>query len=226
MNRHWKLRQAWIVALLLAAGLGSAYAQTVSGSLSGSIVDESGAVIPAADVTLVNESSKDVRHTRSNDDGFFTFAAVPAGTYTVRVEMAGFKRTERTGVQIRIADSRSIGQMKMAVGGMAEEVVVTTQAEIVPLNSGEKSATLTSDQIENISIVGRSAAELLKVLPGLTPVTVGTQNRPGFTGEVIGINGNGEYQGGGNNNQSAIGNFTGNGTRTTAESCIRKSCGC
>jgi carboxypeptidase family protein len=216
VNRGWKLPQAWLAALLFTAGLGSAHAQTVSGSLSGSIVDESGAVIPAADVTLVNEASKDVRHTRSNDDGFFTFAAVPAGTYTVRVEMAGFRKSERTGVQIRIADSRSVGQIKMAVGGLAEEVLVTTQAEIVPLNSGEKSATLSSQQIENISIVGRSAAELLKVLPGLTPVTVGAQNRPGFTGEVIGINGNGEYQGGGNNNQSAIGNFTGNGTRTTA----------
>src|SRR5260370_4138826 len=50
----------------------------------------------------------------------------------------------------------------------------------------------------------------------MTPVSVGTQNRPGFTGEVIGINGNGEYQGGGNNNQSAIGNYSGNGTRTEA----------
>src|SRR5260370_25756680 len=48
----------------------------------------------------------------------------------------------------------------------------------------------------------------------MTPVSVGTQNRPGFTGEVIGSDGNGEYQGGGNNNQSAIGNFSGNGTRT------------
>ena len=57
---------------------------------------------------------------------------------------------------------------------------------------------------------------MLRTLPGMTPVTNGTTNRPNFTGEVYGINGNGEFQGGGNNNQSAIGNFSGNGTRTQA----------
>jgi hypothetical protein len=50
----------------------------------------------------------------------------------------------------------------------------------------------------------------------MTAITQGVTNRPGFTGEVIGINGNGEYQGGGGNNQSAIGNFSANGTRTTS----------
>jgi hypothetical protein len=216
------MRGASKIALMGFLGLGLwsagrlASAQTFTGSLSGNLVDESGGVVPAAEVTLTNEASKDVRRTVSNADGFFTFAAVPPGAYSLRVVMGGFKTTERTGVQIRIGDSRTLGQIRLEVGGVAEELVVTSEAPIVPLNSGEKSATLTADQIENISIVGRSAAELLKILPGLTPVTVGAQNRPGFTGEVIGINGNGEYQGGGNNNQSAIGNFTGNGTRTTA----------
>src|SRR5436309_3579991 len=50
----------------------------------------------------------------------------------------------------------------------------------------------------------------------MTPVTQGVTNRPGFTGEVIGINGNGEYQGGENHNQSALGNFSANATRTAS----------
>src|SRR5260370_3542936 len=50
----------------------------------------------------------------------------------------------------------------------------------------------------------------------MTPGTQGVTSRLGLTGEVIGINGNGEYQGGGGNNQSAIGNYSGNGTRTEA----------
>ena len=61
---------------------------------------------------------------------------------------------------IRVGDSRSLGQITLAVGGQTEQVVVALQPDMVPLNSGEKSATLTSDQIENIPIVGRSATEL------------------------------------------------------------------
>ena len=64
-------------------------------------------------------------------------------------------------------------------------------------------------------VVGTSAAEVLRVLPGMTPITRGNDtNRPSFTGEVYGINGNGEYQGGGYNNQSAVGNYVPNGARS------------
>ncbi len=88
--------------------------------------------------------------------------------------------------------------------------VTAASPEIAPTNSGEKSATLTADQIENITIVGRSAAELLKVLPGMTPLS-GSNNRPGFNGEVIGINGNGD-----GGKQSALSNYSANGSATYA----------
>ena len=60
-------------------------------------------------------------------------------------------------------------------------------------------------------MVGRSTAELLKLLPGMTPISGGTSNSPGFNGEIIGINGNGD-----GGKQSAVGNFSGNGTRADA----------
>ena len=217
MRGTWKYRVAGLIVLtLLAGGPALSFAQTVSGSLSGSIVDQTGALLPGADVTLTNDASKDVRRTITNSEGLFTFAAVPPGVYNLRVELPGFKPTEMPGVQIRVGDSRSVGQIQLTVGGQTEQVVVTAGGDLVPLSSGEKSATLTSDQIENIPIVGRSVTELLKILPGLTPATVGAQNRPGYTGEVVGINGNGEAQGGGSNNQSAIGNYAGNGSRVTS----------
>jgi hypothetical protein len=206
-----------LVALIcLTLAVSNALAQNITGSLSGTVVDPTGAVVVGADVTLTNEASRDVRRTKSNADGYFAFAAVPPGSYSVAIETAGFAKYEQKGVMLRIGDSRSLRTIPLKVAGMTEEATVTASVDLAPLNSGEKSATLTSDQILNFSTVGRSAAELLKILPGMTPVTVGTQNRPGFTGEVIGINGNGEYQGGGNNNQSAIGNYSGNGTRTEA----------
>src|SRR3989441_72526 len=210
------------IALLLVAlacltlAVSPAFAQNITGSLSGTVVDPTGAVVVGADVTLTNEASRDVRRTKSNADGYFAFAAVPPGSYSVAIETPGFSKYEQRAVTLKIGDSRSLRTVPLKVAGMTEEATVTASIDFAPLNSGEKSATLTSEQILNFSTVGRSAAELLKVLPGMTPVTQGVSNRPGFTGEVIGINGNGEYQGGGGNNQSAIGNYSGNGTRTEA----------
>jgi hypothetical protein len=214
---------AWAIALAaipflvaLLALPGPTYAQRITGDLSGSVVDESGGVIPGADVTVINESTKGVRRTVTNSDGFFAITTLPAATYTVQISMAGFNTYEVTGIQLNSGDSRSLRQIALKVATVAETVSVSAEVALTPLNSGEKSATLTAKQIEDIPIVGTSAAEVLRLLPGMIPTTNGTSNKANFTGEVYGINGNGEYQGGGNNNQSAIGNYAANGNRTWA----------
>ena len=95
---------------------------------------------------------------------------------------------------------------------MAETVSVSAEVALTPLNSGEKSATLTSEQIENIPIVGTSAAEVLRLLPGMTPSTNGTSNKPNFTRR--GLRHQRQRRGGGQ--QSAVGNYSANGNRTWA----------
>ncbi len=191
--------------MLLAAAM-PARAQSLTGQLSGTIVDSSDAVLPGVTVTLVNELSGDQRSTVTNDSGNFVFAAVQAGTYTVRAELSGFQTVENKGVVLRLGESRNITSLRLGVAGLTEQVAVTANTELAPVSSGEKSATLTGEQIQNIAIVGRSAAELLKVLPGMVPLG-GSNGAPGFNGEIIGINGNGD-----GGKQSAIGNYSSNGT--------------
>jgi hypothetical protein len=206
-----------VPALAMILGLpGTSHAQRMTGDISGTVVDDSGAVIPGANVTLTNESSLSKRTTVTNAEGFFSFASVPPATYTVTTQLQGFKTYEVKGVLLRGGDSRSMRTIRLGVAQLEEVVSVSAEVALTPLSSGEKSTTLTAEQIENISIVGRSAAELLRVMPGLTPMAAGNKNAPNFSGEVIGINGNGDSYGGGNANQSAIGNFSGNGTRTFA----------
>jgi hypothetical protein len=204
-----------LVALSLLVALlalpGSTYAQSMTGSLSGSVVDESGGVIPGADVTVINEASKAVRRTVTNSDGFFAFASLPATTYTIQISIAGFNTYEVTKIELRSGDSRSLRQIALKVATVAETVSVSAEVALTPLNSGEKSATLTSEQIENVPIMGTSAAEVLRLLPGMTGSTNGTSNKPNFSGEVYGINGNGE-----GGQQSAVGNYSANGNRTWA----------
>jgi hypothetical protein len=197
--------------LALAVGMaGSVFAQSRTGTLAGTVIDVSGAILADADVTVTNEASKDVRRTKSNSEGFFSFAALPNGKYTVNVVSAGFAPFERRGIALGAGDNRSLGSLQLELAGVQTEVTVGADIDLAPTTSGEKSATITAEQIENITIVGRSAAELLKLLPGLTP-QLGADNRGGYSGEVTGINGNGE-----GGKQSAIGNFSGNGARTDA----------
>jgi hypothetical protein len=198
------------LAVLLALP-GTSYAQRMTGDLSGTVVDESGGVIPGADVVAINEASGGNRRTVTNADGFFAFAALPAATYTVQVSLQGFNTYEVTGIELRSGDSRALRTITMAVATVAETVSVTAEVALTPLNSGEKSATLTAEQIEDIPIVGTSAAEVLRLLPGMTPSTNGTSNKPNFSGEIYGINGNGD-----GGQQSAIGNYSANGNRTWA----------
>src|SRR5881296_3167791 len=73
-----------LVALAcLTLAVSPAFAQNITGSLSGTVVDPTGAVVVGADVTITNEASRDVRRTKSNADGYFAFAAVPPASYTV-----------------------------------------------------------------------------------------------------------------------------------------------
>ena len=112
--------------------------------------------------------------------------------------MPGFRTHEVTGIELSAGDSRTVRTIPLEVAVRAERASVTAAVAIVPLNSGEKAATLTGDAIRAMPVVGTSAAEVVRLLPGMTPVTRGNDtNRPSFTGEVYGINGTGEYQGGG-----------------------------
>ncbi|MBO0799021.1 MAG: carboxypeptidase regulatory-like domain-containing protein, partial [Blastocatellia bacterium] len=96
----------WMKLFLLAVCLQIGqigFGQTTS-QLTGTVTDQTGAVIPRADITLKSDATGDVRHTVSNSEGYFAFAAVPAGSYTVIVESTGFARWERKGVVLNPGD--------------------------------------------------------------------------------------------------------------------------
>ncbi|NWG12725.1 MAG: TonB-dependent receptor [Acidobacteria bacterium] len=189
-----------------------AYGQATA-TLTGIVMDQSKAVVPGADITLTDELSGDARRTVSNAEGFFTFTALQARTYKLKVEMTGFQAWERPGIVVHPGDRINIADIVLIPGARSETVVVTGESyQTTPVDSGEKSVVVTAQQIQNTAIVGRDATELLKILPGMVAIPAdGITNRPGFTGEVIGINGNGAA-----GKQSAIGNYSGNGSRPDA----------
>ncbi len=180
LRRHLGLTLVALV-LVCCTSVRTSYGQAPSGTLMGTITDQSGAVVPDASVVLKDEGSGALRRTVSNGDGFFTIVAIPAGTYTVSVEAQGFASWQRTGIVFHQADVIKFPDISLSVKSVEQQLKVeATPAVVIPVNSGEKSEVITRHEIENLSIVGRNAVELLKILPGV--VNSGGQSGV-FTGE-------------------------------------------
>jgi hypothetical protein len=198
-----------VVVLLL--GVVTATAQTTSGSMSGSVVDESSQGVPGATVTILNEATGEERTGLSNEVGTFTFPALVAGPYTIRVSMDGFRPLEVRGRVVLANNRLAVGALRLEVGQVTEEVSVTARGETVATATTSHQAVMDLEQVTNLSIRGRDPISLLKILPGVqmlpndqetfggsfaTPVPQ-IQGGRGQTIYVDGVNG-GDGGGGGN----------------------------
>ena len=161
-------------ALLLLSLSSFGSAQTTSGSITGSVVDASGNVIPAAVVKLLSERTGEERSATSNETGDFTFPALQPGAYTVSVEVTGFRLYRKTGNILSAAERLSVGNLALSVGTVTESITVAAQAVTVQTSSTEHSALIGTRQLEQISIRGRDVVSMLRILPGVSQ-TVDTE---------------------------------------------------
>jgi hypothetical protein len=186
---------AAVCTLLLttASALGQG---STTATVRGTIQDPTGGVIPGATVTIINVGTKGVNTTVSDDRGQYLFAGLFPGTYDLRVELSGFKAYERTAISLSPNDNRGI-DVRLEVGQQNETITVTGQQEIIQTETGAREGVITARQIDNLSIIGRSSLELLRILPGV----VADFN----VGESV------SFGGGGNN----TGGYTVNGIRST-----------
>ena len=157
----------FVCSLTILATVQPAGAQTTgSATVRGTVRDAEGALISGATVTLINERTKDERQGKSTDDGTYTFTAVAPGVYLVKAEAPGFKTSSQANVSIETSSTQAI-DIKMEVGSPTETVTVTAGAEQLQTETGAKENTITAKQIDNLSIISRSALELLRILPGV-----------------------------------------------------------
>jgi Carboxypeptidase regulatory-like domain/TonB-dependent Receptor Plug Domain len=166
IKSHWSKLLYGLSVLLLASG--PAMAQTVTGTISGTVVDPTGQVIMGAMVTLINERVNDKRTLTTNEDGAFNFSTLQPGIYTIKIERQGFRTFQRTNNVLSANEYLSLGRLTLDVGELTE--VVTTQAEgaVVETESSTLTARLTAAQISQISTKGRDITSLLRLLPGVS----------------------------------------------------------
>jgi hypothetical protein len=155
-----------ILASLLALSLHSLSQTTIStGSVQGTVADQSGAVVPGAKVSVTNKSTGRVVTVTTTSTGTYTSGALTPGSYVVRVEAAGFKTSEEpVTVQVGVT---AAGNMKLQVGQSTQ--VIEVQASEVQVNTEQATVqgVLTTAQIENLPINGRNFLDLAQLEPGV-----------------------------------------------------------
>jgi hypothetical protein len=155
---------------IAAAALSStpAYAQggRTSTSLSGTVTDASGAVIPGATVAVKNNATATEFHATTNESGSFTVPSVDPGGYTVTVTLMGFKTAVINDVRISAGTPTSV-KVALEVGGLEETVVVQGGSEIIQTQSPAVTSVIDANQILKLPTGSRSALEFVTTLPGI-----------------------------------------------------------
>src|SRR5580765_1567151 len=141
---------------------------SVTGAVSGTVMDASGAIVPGATVKLTSEATKQARETKSDNEGLFSFTAVPRDTYTLKLEHTGFKSIERTGIAVSANEKVAVSGLTLELGSASETVTVAAEAAHVATESSEESAAVTTTQIANLTARGREVVSMLRTIAGAT----------------------------------------------------------
>lgn len=142
-----------------------AFGQTSStGSLSGTVTDPTGAVVPNASITLKSSTGQEFT-VQTNDNGTFQIPSLAAGTYTATITGAGFKKSEVTGIKIDVGKPSDIN-VTMEIGAATEVVTVVGGGELLQTQTATVGTTISGQQITSLPYASRNALDLLLFLPG------------------------------------------------------------
>lgn len=147
----------------------------VTGSISGTVADASGAVVPGANVTVLNTETGIKETTETNAQGYYTFPVLPTGHYTVTVRAKGFKEYAQTGLAIDVNSALRV-DATLEVGAVTQEVSVTANTVQVETNSTQMGEVIGDTKIEAVPLNGRSFTDLISLQPGVVPIQSGDYN--------------------------------------------------
>ena len=173
-----------VLTLLLALGslLFAAHAQTATATLSGTVADEKGAVIPGAQVTVTNSATGLKREATTNGGGFFTFPLLQPATYSVRAQQTNFAPIEISNVVLNVGDQKAL-QIQLKAGDINATVQVVNDAQLI--NESPAVSTVVDRQfVENIPLNGRSFQSLILLTPGTVTTNPQSSASLGAKGEL------------------------------------------
>jgi outer membrane receptor protein involved in Fe transport len=152
--------------MLLACAAAPAIGQNVAASVTGTVTDNTGALVRGATVTAVNKATGVEYPSTSNDAGVYTITGLNIGTYTIRAEAAGFKKSSTNPIQLESGQIARV-PIKLEVGGITEQVEVTGVNPILQTENAVVSEIITGSTVVALPLNGRNFAQLTLLTPGV-----------------------------------------------------------
>ena len=184
-----RMRFLFVLLFCFALAAAAALAQTSTGSLTGTVRDDTGGVIPGATVTATRAATGATRTVVTSDSGIYRVLNISPGNYTIRVEMTGFKTAVDENVEVTIGELRRV-DITLSIGDISEEVIVQSQAALLQKEEGRMSQLVESAEIQDLPLNGRNAFQLAQLGPGIYPTMgVTAQDDGGNAGDSFITNG-------------------------------------
>src|ERR1051325_2436728 len=151
-------------------------AQDPNATVSGRVLDPAGAIVPGAQIRVINDATNIEYSTVTNDAGIYAIPSVPPGKYHVQVSKNGFKNIVKPDVILHVQDALTIN-FTLEVGAASESVTVEGGAPLVNTETAAVSTVIDRNFVENMPLNGRSFNTLLQLTPGvvIAPPTGGGQ---------------------------------------------------
>ncbi|MEZ5365413.1 MAG: TonB-dependent receptor [Bryobacterales bacterium] len=204
--------QGWRLVALALVSACLAFGQQSSGTISGTVTDPQGAVVPGAQIQVRNVATNAVSTAAANESGFYTAPGLPVGDYEISAESEGFKKALRTGVTLQV-NQNALVNLTLEVGAVAEVVEVRADAALVDVSGATLGEVIERKRVADLPINGRSALALTLLNTGVIsnagPTNSGFGDR-GIQLSAISINGspnsmNASMLDGNNNTLSYVG---------------------
>src|SRR5262245_58566820 len=157
-----------ITTILLLALIGSvpSFAQVNSASLTGLILDPNGAAIANATVKAKNKATNVEQSVKTDSSGYYTFASLPVGTYSLTVETQGFKRAVREEVDLEVGQRARL-DFNLEVGAVSEAVLVTADTPMLTTQEASTGGVVENKLISDLPLAARNWDDLLALVPGV-----------------------------------------------------------
>jgi Carboxypeptidase regulatory-like domain/TonB dependent receptor len=183
------IKVAAATSLLVITSASVLFAQTATGEVSGTITDPNGAAVAGAVVKLTNQATKIDTEVKTSESGYFIFVNVRPSTYTLSVEVQGFKGAQ---IQFDVGVSETVTQnVGLSLGQVSEVIEIVSSAELVQKSSSDLGTVITEKAVQDLPLNGRNFTQLLTLTPGVTPVSTSQNRNVGGVEGNVGIPGSG-----------------------------------